>query len=185
MRSLPGIARVSNGEVTERRGGVHKVQADAHSGRILDEGVVKPRTGGVDLKGSVADVGCFRIRSTGARDGQVGEISGFVVGVVGVVVFVNVHPSVHRIADVGVANDSVRVAAVVDVANHDARVRGRNRDVGEQGLTVLHPDAGHHGPRRPRAVVDGDALNQATRTAPNVDRTCQDVGKNGALHDGG
>ncbi len=124
MRPLARIAGVSDGEVSERRAGIHEVEADAYRGRVFDEGVVKPGAGGVDFQGSVADVGRLGIRSTGAGDGQVGEIGGFVVGVIRVVVLVHVDTSVHGVADVGVAHHGVGVATVVDVANDDTRIGG-------------------------------------------------------------
>ena len=147
MRTLPRVARVSHGEVAERRGGVGKVETDTNGGGIFDKGVVKPCTCGVDFKCSITDVGCLGVRSTGTGDGQVGEIRRLVIGVVRVVVLVDVHATVHGIADVRVANDGVGVAPVVDVTNHDARVGGRNGNVGQKRLTVFHPNACHHGPR--------------------------------------
>ena len=122
MRTLARIAGVSHGQVAEGGGGINEVQANTHRRGILDEGVVKPCTGSVDFQGSVADVGRLGIRSTGAGDGQVGEIGGFVVGVIGVVVLVHVDTAVHGVADVGVANHGMGVATVVNVANDDARI---------------------------------------------------------------
>ena len=120
--TLTWITGISHGQVAEGGAGIHEVETNTHGRGIFDEGVVKPGTGGVDLQGSVADVGRLGVRPTGAGDGQVGEVGGFVIRVVRVVVFVHVHATVHGIADVRIANDGVGVATVVDVANHDARV---------------------------------------------------------------
>ena len=69
----------------------------------------------------------------------------------------------------------VGVTAIVNVADHHPGIGFGNADVGQQRLTVLHPNTGDHGPRRAGAVVDGDALNQSPRAAPDVHGPRQNI----------
>ena len=91
------------------------------------------------------------------------------------IVFVNINTAVHRITDVGVSHHSVGVATVIDVSDDHAGIGFGNTDVREQRLAVLNPNTGDHGPSGARTIVDGDALNQTARAAPDVHGSGQDV----------
>ncbi len=153
MRSLAGIPRIKNREVSEGGGTVNKIKSDTDCGRGFNQGVFEPCPRGVDIDGCKADVrGCGSC-STGASNREVGEIRGFIIGVIGVVQLVDIDTPVHGIGHGSVLDNRTGIAAVICMADHDSVIGFVDGEVGEQRLTVLDPNSCCHGPSGTANVV--------------------------------
>ncbi len=178
------ITGVLDRHVSNRRGSVGEVHAKANVGAPVDEHVLQPRAGGVDLDRSFGNVRRFGAGPTGAGDRQSGDVGRLVIRVVRAVLFVDEHTAVHAVAHVEVLDDRPGPEAVVHVADDQSSVCSIDAHPLEQGDAVLHPDPSDIGPRRARDVVHADVLEDASGTAPDVQSTCRNAAEGRSLHDG-